>query len=395
MIGGLLYHAWDLASPSQLWMRRMLDHVSDGVVGVADRAPPPKPYDRLRYYPVLADSPWRARLLRLTRGKREVWHALRRPSPRLLRNALRPASAALVHFLNVALNCPDPLIDFARKGGRLFVHLHGIDVTWDARKADGSRVHPDDYLDSALAFSRHATLIANSNFTRGRLVDRGFDAGRIVVKPLGVEVPPEPLARPPHDGPLRLLYLGRLIDFKGPDLTLQAFRIAVDRGLDARLTFAGDGPMRPEMEAALAEWNGRDRVRFLGSVDAATGIRLRREADAMVAHNQRGPTGGQEEAFGVSYVEAMADALPVVTGGSGALAETVGVTGDDLPPGGVLVEPGDVEGQADALLALARDHALRTDLGRAGHARAATRYTLTRERITLRALLGWKAPCQP
>ena len=66
----------------------------------------------------------------------------------------------------------------------------------------------------------------------------------------------------------------------------------------------------------------------------------------------------------MSYVEAMADALPVVTARSGALPETVG------PAGGVLVEPGDVEAQAAAFVDLANDPERRAAVGAAGHGRA-------------------------
>ena len=383
----VLYHAWDLAAASQLWMRRMLEHVADATAGVADFRPlPPEFSGRFRYFPVRDESPPRRLALRLTRGRTEAWRALQRPSPRRLRTALAAADCSLVHFLNVALLCPEPLVDAATDGRPVYVHCHGVDVTWDARQADGRPTHADDYLARALNLSRHVTLIANSDFTRKRLVVAGFDAARLVTKPLGVDVPPTPPVRGRRDGPLDLLYLGRLVDFKGPDLTLRAFEIACDRGLDGRLTFAGDGPMRAELERLRDASPHRDRIRLLGATDAATGERLRHAADLFVAHHRLGPDTRQEEAFGVSYVEAMADALPIVTARSGALPETVG------PAGGVLVEPGDVEAQAGTFLELADDPARRAALGAAGHARASEHYTTALERRRLRDLLGLEEP---
>ena len=383
----VLYHAWDLAAPSQLWMRRMLEYVAAEAAGVADFRPlPPEFAGRFRYFPVLDQSLPRRVSLRLTRGRTEAWRALQRPSRRRLRTALAAANCALVHYLNVALLCPEPLVKAADAGRPIFVHCHGVDVTWDGRQSDGRPTHADDYLARALDLSRHVTLIANSDFTRGRLVAAGFDAARIVTKPLGVEVPPRPPCRRRGGGPLELLYLGRLVDFKGPDLTLRAFEIACDRGLDGRLTFAGDGPMRTDLERLRNASPHRDRVRLLGATDAATGERLRRDADLFVAHHRLGPDTNQEEAFGVSYVEAMADALPVVSAKSGALPETVG------PAGGVLVEPGDVEAQAASFVGLANDPERRAALGAAGHARAAAYYTTDLERRRLRDLLGLEQP---
>ncbi|MCH8923254.1 MAG: glycosyltransferase, partial [Planctomycetes bacterium] len=69
-----------------------------------------------------------------------------------------------------------------------------------------------------------------------------------------------------------------------------------------------------------------------------TGERLRAEADIFTAHNCTGPITRQEEAFGVSIVEAMAAGLPVVSGRSGSLPEIVEDRVD-----GILVEPGDRE----------------------------------------------------
>ena len=379
----VLYHAWDLAAPSQLWMRRMLEYVAAEAAGVADFRPlPPEFAGRFRYYPVLDQSLPRRIGLSLTRGGTEAWRALQRPSPRRLRTALAAADCSLVHFLNVALLCPEPLAEAADAGRPVFVHCHGVDVTWDGRQSNGRPTHAADYLDRALDLSRHVTLIANSDFTRGRLVAAGFDPSRIVTKPLGVEVPPTPPCRRRGGGPLELLYLGRLVDFKGPDSTLRAFEIACDRGLDGRLTFAGDGPMRAELERLRDASPHRDRVRLLGATDAAAGERLRREADLFVAHHRLGPDTNQEEAFGVSYVEAMADGLAVVTARSGALPETVG------PAGGVLVEPGDVEAQATIFVELANHSQRRAALGAAGHARALEHYTTVLERRRLRDLLG-------
>ena len=141
--------------------------------------------------------------------------------------------------------------------------------------------------------------------------------------------------------------------------------------------------MCDECERAMQESDYGDRIEMVGVVDADTGDRLRREADLFTAHNRIGPVSRQEEAFGVSIVEAMAAGIPVVAGNSGSLPEIVedGVQG-------ILVEPGDIEAHAEAFLKLARDPNLRARMGRAGWDRARKHFTVEREIATLREILG-------
>jgi glycosyltransferase involved in cell wall biosynthesis len=153
--------------------------------------------------------------------------------------------------------------------------------------------------------------------------------------------------------------------------------------MDGQLVIAGDGPLRTMCELLRARSSFRERIALLGAVDAPTGERLRTEADIFTAHNCRGPLSHQEEAFGVSVVEAMAAGLPVVSGRSGSLPELI-----EHGREGLLVEPGDVEGHADAFLRLASDPGLRQSMGEAGWRRAKERFSCERERGQLRAILG-------
>jgi glycosyltransferase involved in cell wall biosynthesis len=216
------------------------------------------------------------------------------------------------------------------------------------------------------------------------LLDIGIPAERIHVKYLGVPVASAPRVRSPHSNPreLNILYLGRLVDCKGPDLTIRAFDSACQQGLQGRLILAGDGPMRAECERLRAASRCADQIEMLGAVDEATSKRLRSAADIFTAHNCLGRYTQQEEAFGVSIVEAMAAGLPIVSGANGSLPELV-----DDGEQGLLFPPGDIEAQATAFLKLANDSALRERLGRQAWERARERFTIEREMTALRSLL--------
>lgn len=265
----------------------------------------------------------------------------------------------------------------------LYVHLHGGDVTIDLRRHEnpGVRVYNDAYIDLLQCLARRATLIANSTFTKNLMVDLGLPAEKIVIKYMGV---PLPDIIKVHKGTcsLKILHIGRLIDVKSPDRTIAAFDYASLRGLDASLLLVGDGPLRMTCELARARSPFRDRIQLLGAVDASSVQQLLEEADIYTQHNIKGELSYQEECFGVSIVEAMSAGLPVVCTRSGGVSETVV---DNLT--GILVDPGDVLGQGEALLKLAWNVRLRQEMGAAGRQRVAALFSFAEEQRRLRDIL--------
>ena len=79
------------------------------------------------------------------------------------------------------------------------------------------------------------------------------------------------------------------------------------------------------------------------------------------------------EGFGLSALEVMAAAKPVVVTAVGSLPEVV-VDGST----GVVVAPSSTSALADALVSLARDRAHAAALGKAGRARAEQEYGIRR-----------------
>jgi len=287
----------------------------------------------------------------------------------------------LVHYLTTAVKFA-PVWKQTEKP--IFVHCHGYDVTWDLRSPlpPHARAHPPEYLLQVLALPEHMRLIANSHATERRLLEAGIDGSRISVKYFGVPLPEEPRAARPSQA-IDILFLGRLVDFKGPQQVIEAFTLARHKGLAGRLVIAGDGPLSTACRQAQAASPFAADIELLGAVDAETGARLRETADVFTAHSQLGPATGQEEAFGVSFVEAMAASLPVVSGRSGSLPE---ILADGRE--GILFKPGDVEAHAGALLRLANDPSLRDQMGRSAWQRARRDYSLEAEESRLREILN-------
>ena len=287
----------------------------------------------------------------------------------------------LIHYLTNAVLLA-PILE--KISLPVYVHCHGHDITWD-RKVEGFkflRAHSRGYLRSALALRERVTLIANSEATRKKLLDAGFSDLRIVVKHLGAEVPNKPFPLANDGSPLNVLYLGRLVDCKGPRETILAFDRACQHGFRGELTLAGGGALLKKCQKLASASCYRDRIKLLGAVPPVEAQRLLRSCDILTAHNQISRETGQEEAYGVSVVEAMAYGRPVLTGRSGGVCETV-VSGET----GILFEPGDITQHSESLLLLDHNRALLRAYGDAAYVRAKSYFSLSAEQTKLHSLL--------
>jgi glycosyltransferase involved in cell wall biosynthesis len=210
------------------------------------------------------------------------------------------------------------------------------------------------------AFLRAAEArTATSAFLRVT-VRRRFATDAEVV-PFGVDLEafsPPVEARPA--GPVRFVYAKLLRPKYGPDVLLDALARLPDGSWQA--TIAGDGPLRPALEAKARELGVADRVRFVGWRPHAELPDLLRGADVFVMPSR-------EEEFGVAAAEASAVGLPVVATRVGGVPEIV-VDGET----GLLVPPKDPEALASALALLATNADLRGRLGRQGRERVAERF---------------------
>jgi glycosyltransferase involved in cell wall biosynthesis len=128
-----------------------------------------------------------------------------------------------------------------------------------------------------------------------------------------------------HDAPL-VLFVGRMVYQKGPDLLLWAVPKVLQRFPTIRFVFAGEGDMRSTV-AAQAQGMGLSHiVSFLGDV-APGRIHTLYDTSNVVCVPSR------NEPFGLVVLEAWRASKPVVTTDQGGPGEIVwhGVTGNKVP----------------------------------------------------------------
>ncbi len=161
-----------------------------------------------------------------------------------------------------------------------------------------------------------------------------------------------------------LLTVGSLTRQKAQHHLLDAFARVHAADPRVRLAIAGEGPLRPALEAQARALGLDGHLRLLGS-RADVGD-LMQGADLFVLSSER-------EGLPVTVLEAMAAGLPVVATRAGGTAEAV-----EEGRTGLIAPVGDVPALAAAIAALASDPARRTSLGQAGRARWSELFTAER-----------------
>lgn len=185
------------------------------------------------------------------------------------------------------------------------------------------------------------------------------------IAPLGVDPDeftprPEPAA---HDA-FHLLCVGRLVPAKGQAVLVAALNQLVESGRNVRVSFAGDGPDRAALEAAVRQNGLEANVTFHGALNQDQVRALYRDANAFVLPSFA-------EGIPVALMEAMAMEIPCVSTAITGIPELI-ESGRD----GILVMPSDVAGLAQAIARLMDDARYRESLALAGRRKVIASYNL-------------------
>lgn len=182
----------------------------------------------------------------------------------------------------------------------------------------------------------------------------------------------------PHDAPVVAL-VGQVAEVKGiHEFVDAAATLAAE---DARTMFVvvgddlkGQGALRRQAEATVAARGLSNRFRFLG---------FRRDARRLLPAFDVVAVPSHVEPLGLSALEGMAAAVPVVGSRVGGIQETVvdGVTG-------LLVPPRDADALSRGLRQLVADPERARALGRAGRARVTSDFSIAGHARQIEALYG-------
>jgi glycosyltransferase involved in cell wall biosynthesis len=240
---------------------------------------------------------------------------------------------------------------------------------------------------SKLKYRRASAVIAISDAVADALVASGIDSRQIEIIPSGIDltrcvqradVRTLRLLGIPENAPL-VVMVAALVKHKDPLTFVKAMKTVVSEIPNAHALMIGDGPLRPEVERAIAQLGLGENVHLAG---------YRTDADTLLTAADVVALSSREEGLGTVLIDALWMGKPIAATRAGGIPEIVE---DGLC--GLLSPPEDGPALGSTILQLLLDGALRTRLSIAGRLRAsafsvertASRTALVYERVTAAA----------
>ncbi|MBI5122971.1 glycosyltransferase family 4 protein [Candidatus Roizmanbacteria bacterium] len=147
---------------------------------------------------------------------------------------------------------------------------------------------------------------------------------------------------------LKILFLGRLVEKKGPKFLLKAFYKIIKKFPKLKLIFVGKGEYKKSLENYIKDRNLEGNVIFEGEIIGRKRVKYYQQADIFCAPYS-------DEAFGITVLEAMATGTPIVGFKNSAFKEIF----KNYPYPELLVKSRDVDKLARALEKIIKDKNMR------------------------------------
>ncbi|MDQ6623431.1 MAG: glycosyltransferase family 4 protein [Verrucomicrobiota bacterium] len=188
----------------------------------------------------------------------------------------------------------------------------------------------------------------------------------------GIELQKFPPARAASSAaePIRLLSVGRLVEFKGFDVLIDACVALRRNQLDFTCEIIGSGDLHDALQTQIANNDVTGQVTLAGERSQDYVLSALANCDIFVLAAVVDARGASD-VFPTVIAEAMTSAKPVVSTTVAGIPELV-AAGET----GLLVPPRDAIALARAIEQLARDQTLRERMGNAGRKRIETEFTI-------------------
>jgi glycosyltransferase involved in cell wall biosynthesis len=219
-------------------------------------------------------------------------------------------------------------------------------------------------------YARAAAVIAGSRHTQDEL-ENSFGIRCHYMPENGLDplvFHADTATEPAHESPFRILFVGRLVPYKGADVVLSAYLGSPLLREHAQLVIVGNGPQRAALEAQAAALVAAGHVQFRGAVPQDAVASECRRASVLAFPSIR-------EFGGAVVMEAMACGLPCIVADHGGPSEYV------TPDTGICVQVGTresrIEGVRSALEHLLLSPSAVETMRAAATARARSEWTWT------------------
>ncbi len=186
------------------------------------------------------------------------------------------------------------------------------------------------------------SYIAISRFSRNKFIEFGLDEEKIYLKNNFLAIEPEDSKRDNNYA----LYLGRLVDYKGVNTLMRAFKI----NPSFNLKIIGDGPLTRDIRRFASLYSN---IELLGRLDKDSVFEAIRNSSFIIFPSEC------YENMPVTIIESFVFSKPVIASNLGAAKELI-----TNRVNGILFEPGDAEGLSENIFYLFSHYKERIEMGK-------------------------------
>lgn len=278
------------------------------------------------------------------------------------------------------LNCRHLHVHFAHVPAQIAMYasaMSGVPFTVMA--------HANDIFQRGLLLKRKAErarkFLTISEFNRAYLEVLGLLPEKLAVVRCGVsfEMRERQIRKSEHSV-FQIGTLGRLVEKKGVDVLIRSVAALRDKSCDIRLSIAGDGPLRLELEQLVQSLDLSDRVVFEGSLSHQQVAGWMQELDVFVMACKK-DANGDMDGIPVVLMEAMSQSVPVVSTRLSGIPELI-----IHEQTGLLAQPNDVDDLIRQLERCINDHSMLLQYARNAQAHVENEFS---QRRNLERLLSY------
>lgn len=162
----------------------------------------------------------------------------------------------------------------------------------------------------------------------------------------------------PTEGPFRIVYVGRMVEKKGAEMLIKAFKQVQQVYPNTKLCLIGEGELKNKLQQLSKKMHLEQHIEFKGALTHSQVVEQLEQAHIFCLPSMKDRSGNQE-GIPNAIKEAMACGIPVVSTYHSGIPELIedGKTGH-------LVSEQDVDGLAEKLMYLIRHPELWKEVGR-------------------------------
>jgi len=208
-------------------------------------------------------------------------------------------------------------------------------------------------------FKESALLTVNTTYTK--LILQKLTRNRIEILPVGLDTTFFKKISTRKSKDFNILFLGRLVSFKAPELAVEIFKILKDRNTtEIFLTIIGEGERKDALQQLIKDYKLEQYIRLKGALAQEEIVKEMEQADVFISPGVY-DADGRAENQGLVIQEAQAMELPVIVSDAGGMKYGI----KDGETGFVVKEKG-VNAFADKIEMLILNEEARIKMGKKG-----------------------------